>query len=321
VALPADLQADIEAFSAEAGRLSEALCNDLNARSRPLLVYHYTNDEGLHGILKSGAFRTTDIFYLNDPSELRHGIAPALEAVRNAARTGGVGYERFAKRFEEKVNGRLERIARFFVSCFSGARDDLGQWRAYGDNGHGYALGFNTAALEKCFTDRSREGKGCNTFPVAYSEERLVALQRSIVALAVPLFGLASRRELSDEVMNEYVERACTALAVDVVTVAVFFKHRAYEHEDELRFIEIHSKKLAQKSEFRTRPYTLVPFQTFDWKETAGTALQEIVIGPAADEARARRFAEDCLRAFHPGTAGSVRITKSEIPYSSERPR
>src|SRR5262245_39192678 len=82
--LPPDLLAAIKKFSGEAETLSNALSSELDKHPRPSLVYHYTNDEGLHGILKSGSFRTTDIFYLNDPSELRHGIAPALEALRKA---------------------------------------------------------------------------------------------------------------------------------------------------------------------------------------------------------------------------------------------
>lgn len=39
--------------------------------------------------------------------------------------------------------GRLE----FFVASFSRARNDLGQWRTYADNGRGFAIGFAPAVF------------------------------------------------------------------------------------------------------------------------------------------------------------------------------
>lgn len=40
---------------------------------------------------------------------------------------------------------------KFFVMCFSGEEsgDLLSQWRGYGDNGKGIAIGFNEYALKK----------------------------------------------------------------------------------------------------------------------------------------------------------------------------
>jgi hypothetical protein len=48
---------------------------ELNAKPRPRIIYHYTDAKGLKGILESGALWLTDIRNLNNPSELKHGFA------------------------------------------------------------------------------------------------------------------------------------------------------------------------------------------------------------------------------------------------------
>jgi hypothetical protein len=46
------------------------------------MIYHYTNSAGLKGILESGNLWFSDIFGLNDPSELRHGLGCAIDILK-----------------------------------------------------------------------------------------------------------------------------------------------------------------------------------------------------------------------------------------------
>jgi hypothetical protein len=54
---------------------------DMNTITVPL--YHYTNGQGLRGILESGRVWFTDYQHLNDPSELTHGIEVAHDMIRS----------------------------------------------------------------------------------------------------------------------------------------------------------------------------------------------------------------------------------------------
>ena len=72
------LQAKIHEFGGAAEGVLAAFTDDLDRRPVPRVLYHYTNEEGLYGILKSGSIRLSDLFYQNDPSELQHGIDYAL---------------------------------------------------------------------------------------------------------------------------------------------------------------------------------------------------------------------------------------------------
>jgi hypothetical protein len=44
----------------------------------PHIIYHYTGDVGLRGILETGQLWLTDVYGLNDPSELRASGFPRL---------------------------------------------------------------------------------------------------------------------------------------------------------------------------------------------------------------------------------------------------
>jgi hypothetical protein len=69
---PKDMQEQLDEFSSEAERLIGSFVKTLTAQRTPDRIYHYTNDIGLKGILEK--LWLTDIFELNDPSELNHGL-------------------------------------------------------------------------------------------------------------------------------------------------------------------------------------------------------------------------------------------------------
>ena len=45
----------------------------------PPMLYHYTDGAALFGVIEGGAIRLSDIYGLNDPSEIRHGLEIACE--------------------------------------------------------------------------------------------------------------------------------------------------------------------------------------------------------------------------------------------------
>ena len=112
--------------------------------------------------------------------------------------------------------------------------------------------------------------------------------------------------------MIAYMTELSVYLSVHVLRTALFFKHEAYRNENEYRFLEIHKSDAPPKVERRSRSYELVKYRKFDWKRLQIGTLKNIVIGPAADRTKAKRFATDCMAACH---LGSVEIGYSQIPY------
>ena len=68
--IPDDLQMAIKQFEKKTDEIIGSFLKESDSEPSPEIIYHYTDDRGLQGILKSGKFWLTDIFNLNDPSEL-----------------------------------------------------------------------------------------------------------------------------------------------------------------------------------------------------------------------------------------------------------
>jgi hypothetical protein len=275
--LPADLRAEIGKFDAAADEIIQSIGRALNAREPPPIIYHYTNDAGLRGILENGTLWLTDIFDLNDPSELSHGFSHAVSILSNKAADGHRWTKVFAQAFE-KFRGELQASAHFFVGSFSSVEDDLGQWRAYADNGRGYTLGFDTKMLETAFV-AAGDNYSNNTFPVTYDDAQLGGIHHQFVEMIFPLITLPNGRQLSHNVTTEYLTELRVVLAKQVAQSVLFYKHEAYSNEQEYRFLQLHRADVPPAGmKFRARRYSLVRYTEFDWRSVAPDALKRIVI-------------------------------------------
>lgn len=143
--LPQELE---EALKRYQDWLARHLQAEQDASAITETLYHYTDLRGLEGIVKSGKFWFTDYRHLNDPSELKHGVDIARDVARDIA-TGADGRVRLFidHLLDLFCHDNFASTLEFFIACFSRARDDLGQWRAYADNGRGVAIGLSPSVF------------------------------------------------------------------------------------------------------------------------------------------------------------------------------
>ena len=313
--VPRDMQDALKKFNGEAEQIVQSFLKTLESREPPPIIYHYTNDLGLRGILETGQLWLTDIFNLNDPSELSHGFSHGIKTMNAKAANGPPESKIFAKNFAAFAQQKaIRESAHYFLCSFSSCGDDLGQWRAYADNGRGYALGFDAKILEDGFTkDGETPIPNNSTFYVTYKDSQLVEIHRQIIEKMFDLISLPRGQGLQSAAINVYMAELQMLLTLHTLRTSLFFKHEAYINEQEYRFLQIHrGAQTPPEVKLKVRPYSLVRYREFDWKSVAATALKQIVIGPAADNEKAPQFARDCLRSFY---HGAVEITGSEIPY------
>lgn len=310
--LPADMAKALSDFDKNAGGVTQEFVRSVNGAPIPKKIYHYTDDKGLKGILESGTIWLTDIFSLNDPSELAHSFSLASELIRQ--QVDHKAKDIFAKEFVQfATKGGLQAAAHFFVASFSARRDDLSQWRAYADDGKGYVLEFDTQMLEQAYV--ASDSQHNSTFDVTYREETLRELFGKIVDMAMAIILMPDGRGLELKLIGKFMAHLSLLLTLHILEVAIYFKHGGYENEREYRFFQIFRfDQPVPQVKYRSRPYSLVRYREFEWRKVASAALTGIILGPASDEAKARAYAADCLRAFHTGT---VAIEKSSIPYRS----
>lgn len=132
-----------ERVSAAAAQLQEQARAIRTAASPelPKRVYHYTSAPGLLGILDSRKLWASHFHHMNDSEELALGQKVGLELVREHFWEWPDERIRSAVLLAEAVADHREEASVFLVS-FSSEPDSLPQWRTYGAEGTGFALGF-----------------------------------------------------------------------------------------------------------------------------------------------------------------------------------
>jgi len=189
---------------------------------------------------------------------------------------------------------------------------DAQRHRAYADNGRGYALGFDSVALEAAFV-RQADAPIQKSFPVTYNDTLLTDIQRGIIEKMFDLISLPRGKGLSEDAIIGYMAELHSLSTVNALHAGLHFKHEAYANEQEYRFMQVHppgNQPLGTK--LRTRSSSSIRYLQFDWKSAGKDVLKKIVIGPAADVERATAFAKDSLLLTD---QQAVAIARSVIPY------
>jgi Protein of unknown function (DUF2971) len=303
-----DMIEAIDDCAKQCNKIIDDFTVDVDNKTVPPILYHHTDAAGLWGILNSGKIRLTDIYGLNDPSEVLHGVNHALDILERLAKQEYPKAIESVDIIKKKVQERgVKSIADLFVACFSGTYEDLGQWRAYADDGRGFAIGFDSKLLIST-TDKVPL---IGTYPVTYDDEKLCEIYTQIASIVIPLIAKSEEVGLINAEIDEFMK----FLIIIILRVATLFKHIAYINENEYRFEQISNVSRSDVHiRYRARLNSLISFTEIDWKIEGEEVLQKIFIGPAANKLDAEKFVIECL-----DTAGldlgRENIHKSCIPY------
>jgi hypothetical protein len=137
--------------------------------AKPELLYHYTTEEGLYGILKSDSIWATHCRFTNDTSERQGALDFILKELDQLRIEGTITiFNEVAEQFKELLRSFYQLFDTFIVS-FTRERniqeasdipmegDRLSQWRGYSSRGSGYSLGFMEDRLKKIKLDAENE--------------------------------------------------------------------------------------------------------------------------------------------------------------------
>ena len=117
----------------------------------PDILYHYCNTETFMKIIENKTIRLSNIFKMNDYSEVTHVLKLLPALLKDEYKK-----EPFPLKYKGKVNQKafddiisdlhnnindVKYVS--YIACFSKHEDDLEQWCGYGDNGKGIAIGYD----------------------------------------------------------------------------------------------------------------------------------------------------------------------------------
>jgi hypothetical protein len=253
----------------------------LLAADPPETIFHYTSPRGFLGILESGTVWATNARFLNDRSELVYAegiISSAALALDHGKRCPAA---RQLIQALQRPDWRGSDPKAVFVACFSANEDSLSQWRAYADDGVGYALGFPT---DQPFHVKGRPSIHAKLLRVFYEREAQEALARK--ALAPILDALEACPASADP--GRAMFRALVAVLVSVVPLGIAMKNGGFQEESEWRLVVVDVGSLERAPNLRHRPsrFGLTPFVELVAGERL--PLRRLVLGPQLHEQPAR---------------------------------
>lgn len=228
-------------------------------------LYHYTTQAGLLGILTSKSIWASEIRFLNDATEFQ----AALDAV------GSELSARISDLDSAEARARGEAIFReftvleessVFVLSLTEEGDDLSQWRAYGGQHSGYALGFDIEKLCTLAAEHDFELHPCLYEP---SEHGLLAAAIVDSALA----WLSEGDRMTRRRRREFRRTMFKA--------APFLKHYKFSDESEWRLVSTSHLVTSAEIGFRSGPSTLIPHYSIPlFAKDGSSPLTSITIGP-----------------------------------------
>jgi hypothetical protein len=188
------------------------------------LLYHYCSAQTFMSIIRTRTIRFGDINMMNDSEEFRWGYKVFIRGVNRflsrekLSEKAPVIPKEFFDAVDEVVSS-VQLAAHPFVACFSKEPDSLEQWRAYGDDGRGFAIAFAAEKLERL---------PVTMFDVLYDQEEQL---REMMAWLIVLYDEYQKIE-SEDSRNEF-RLSCADLGM----MFTRFKHPTFKAEQEVRCV------------------------------------------------------------------------------------
>jgi len=236
---------------------------ELVSRLPPSTLYHYTGNAAALEILTRGELWATNIHFLNDSSEFKHALELLKQEIDTRLSTSKNQQEHDAL-LEMSKESSLVSGVNVVTASFSEQRDDLSQWRGYG-NGSGVAIGFAA--------DRLRSIAHAQNFvlaPCIYKDTEHLGLINELIDDALPKY------------LNTQIEQARKTphLMPRVIMYAPLIKNGKFSAEAEWRLTSRAIPCGLDNYKFRAGQSTLIPYYAFPIVENHHSIVTEVVCGP-----------------------------------------
>ncbi len=267
------------------------------------LVFHYCSVETFFSIITNKTLRLSDVVKSNDNLEVMWIKKVLLNMIKeetllyenfNERIRNAISEEAYKDKVKEKIDcffDRKEVKSKFFAICFSGSEseDMLSQWRGYGDDGRGVAIGFNRKILEK--TQKrfayNNDGLQIKFKEVEYEEE---AQKKKIREFWKDQINIANASLERLEVDFELWMVQCF---YKLYLEAIFMKSSFFKEENERRIVyekgnqnnienntDLKNKMQIKEGKVTIRNGNIVEYYDLDISKLLDGFIKKIILGP-----------------------------------------
>lgn len=280
----------------------------------PDTLYHYTDSEGVHGIITAKALYLTKVQYLNDTSELKMAIDLFRGATKDIVKALSADDK---KTFLQEVANQLGSFEKtnICVASFCEEGNLLSQWRAYGAPEGGVSLGFSKRVLMKMVKSQKIVIWKC-----VYDRKHQMAIMADLISNLLKSYEIAKpTTELQRENWHKNRADLIGYFNSTFLRIAPIIKHPSFSEEKEWRLITPPTSLFDKDYFVRLLNSRFVQcFKLSFPLEEEGVCdfLNEVILGPSKEDFH--QISEAFLVLFAKNRIRSVTIMSSGIPY---RPR
>jgi len=201
------------------------------------VLYHYCSPDTLLAVLQHNTLRCGDVSQMNDSREVHWGMEVLQEVVSSRDDLPDVVHHAL-----EIALAEFGEKAVSLASCLSTDGDVLSQWRAYAENGEGFAIGLDPWAFE---------GLPVAFLVVSYDRADQIVRMNAFLDALIERFDHIPDQEEFEEGIKQGGDAELEAgvvlmqfhsllsLATLGVTDLVAFKNEAFSEEKEVRVVQI----------------------------------------------------------------------------------
>lgn len=236
-------------------------------------IYHYTDLNGLKGIIESNSLWATNFRFLNDAAELEHGTALFVNALNYL--TDELGQDNIELMREKILEYKTRQSWHQYNISFCEAPDLLSQWRGYG-SAQGVCIEFDSDELLESLNFRG-------LFPV-YGSVFYTKTKETLKIREEILRFMADERLISKSRKSNLWKILSTAELVS--QLPPMFKDESFSEEREFRIV-LQSSHRDRNVEFRVNAYGLIPFIKIHAHEDGvckgRLPVRSVMVGPCRD--------------------------------------
>lgn len=210
--------------------------------------YHYCSLDTFIAIISNKSLRLCDLSKTNDYMERKWTLNILEDSLIKAFEENEITINLKEDYWYDKgIHNHLAFIfdmLKYFVerssyiTCFSRNGDLLSQWRAYGDNGKGVSIGFNSTLISKTI----KKNKVYFENVLYELDEQVDEIRFAVVNAISYMKNLFEDDEIrvSDDFNEYFVEEFdafCEVVCDDLAELSCYMKNPSFKEEDEVRII------------------------------------------------------------------------------------
>jgi len=271
-------------------------------------MFHYTSSGGLLGILKGKSIWFSNIKFLNDEQEVSYTHKMLLEEIEELSRnqpsnflTGLKDY--YSPNLKDKSSNNCNNNifeSEYYVACFSNNKDSLSLWNYYtkSENSTGYNIEFNKELFINSLKLTAMDIHG----QVIYDKEK----QRRLIKNFLTKFN----NSFENTTDRSVISNLCSKANLIISFYSLFFKHPAFENEEEYRVLIEKNRINDDKFKCSYREYRdfFIPYTE---KKFIKKCIKSIRISPTQKKQITKDSVERMLKDFG---YKKVPVNNSEIP-------